>query len=397
MEEIKKLLETQRDMMGDVAGKVDNLYTSQKDIEARMKDIETRMAPGRGIGISVPGLEGQEKKFSLLRASRAIVTKDWSNAGFEREVFNEANKKAMSMGADTSMGYFVPNEILAGYIEMLRAESVVMQMGATVLSGLTASPIQMPKQTGGSTGYWLGENSSITESELAAGQMTLTPKKVGALVKLSNELLKYSNPSVEEVIRNDLFSTIALKVDLAALRGSGASYEPRGIANTPGINTVAIGTNGGAPTFDLLYDMQYELQHDNAYRGNLGYVFHPATRRRLVKTKVAQYSTDTGGDYIIQPMTSESSLVSWMGHPYKMTTQIPIDGTKGTATNCTEIYFANWSELIIAMWGTVELRASQETSTAFQADQTWIRILQEVDVQVRHAESFCLISDATIA
>jgi HK97 family phage major capsid protein len=397
MEEIKKLLETQKNMMGDVAGKVDGLYTNQKDLDARLKDIETRMAPGRGIGISVPGLEDEAKKFSFLKASRAIVTKDWSNAGFEREVFNESNKKAMSMGADTSMGYFVPNEILAGYIELLRAESVVMSMGATVLSGLNASPIQMPKQTGGATGYWLGENESITESSLTAGQINLTPKKVGALVKLSNELLKYSNPSVEQVIRNDLFATIALKVDLAALRGSGAEYEPRGIANTSGINTVAIGTDGGAPTFDHLYDMQYELQKDNAYRGNLGFVFHPATRRRLVKTKIAQYSTDTGGDYIIQPMVSEQALVSWMGHPYKMTTQVPITLTKGSSTNCTEIYFANWSELLIGMWGTVELRASQETSTAFQADQTWIRIIQEVDVQVRHAESFCLINDATIA
>ena len=86
-----------------------------------------------------------------------------------------------------------------------------------------------------------------------------------------------------------------------------------------------------------------------------------------------------------------------MGHPYKMTTQIPIDLTKGNSTNCTEIYFGNWSELLIGMWGTVELRASQETYTAFQSDQTWIRILQEVDIQVRHAESFCLINDATIA
>jgi len=397
MEEIKKLLENQKEMVGNVASTLKELSEAQHGLDARMKQIETRMSPGLGIGISVPGLESEAKKFSLLRAARAIVTKDWSGAGFEREVFNEANKRAMSMGADTSMGYFVPNEILAGYIELLRAESVVMQMGATVLPGLNASPVQMPKQTGGATGYWLGENESITESSLTAGQITLTPKKVGALVKLSNELLKYSNPSVEEVIRNDLFTTIALKIDLAALRGTGVEYEPRGIANTPNINTVAIGTNGGAPTFDYLYDMQYELQKDNAYRGNLGYVFHPAVRRRLVKTKVAQFSTDTGGEYIVQPMTSESSLVSWMGHPYKMTTQIPIDLTKGNSTNCTEIYFGNWSELLIGMWGTVELRASQETYTAFQSDQTWIRILQEVDIQVRHAESFCLINDATIA
>jgi HK97 family phage major capsid protein len=181
------------------------------------------------------------------------------------------------------------------------------------------------------------------------------------------------------------------------LRGSGSDNEPCGIANTASINTVAIGDNGGAPTFDYLYDMQYELQYDNAFRGKLGFLFHPATRRRLVKTKIAQYSTDTGGDYIIQPMVSDQALVSWMGFPYKMTTQIPINLTKGNSTNCTEIYFGNWAELLIGMWGGIELMASKETSTAFQTDQTWIRILQSIDIQVRHPESFCLINDATIA
>ena len=295
------------------------------------------------------------------------------------------------------MGYFVPNEILAGYIELLRAESVVMGMGATVLDNLTGIPVTLPKQTGGATGYWVGENEQITSSELTTGMISLTPKKVGALVKISNETLKYTNPSAEALIRNDLFTTIALKIDYTCLKGSGSANEPTGIANVSDINTVAIGTSGGAPTFDLLYDMQYALQEDNAYRGKLGYLFHPATRRRLVKTKVAQFTTDTDGEYIIQPMTSESSLVSWMGHPYKMTTQIPINLTKGNSTNCTEIYFGNWAEMIIGMWGGIELMASKETSTAFEYDQTWVRILQSIDIQVRHAQSFCLINDATIA
>lgn len=392
--EIKELLENQKSMLEGIKTSVESISTEQKNLDTRLKDLEARMSRGRSI--SIPGLEDEAKKFSFLRAARAIITKDWTNAGFEKEVFTEANKKAMSMGADTSLGYFVPNEILAGYIELLRAESVVMQMGATVLTGLNSSPVQMPKQTGGATGYWVGENESITESALTAGQINLTPKKVGALVKLSNELLKYSNPSVEEIIRNDLFTTIALKIDLAALRGSGTEHEPRGIANTPDICTVTIGTNGGTPNFDYLYDMQYELQKKDAYRGKLGFVFHPAVRRALVKTKIAQFTGDTGGEYVITPMVSDQSLVSWLGHPYKMTTQIPINLTKGNSKNCTEIYFGNWAELLIGQWGTVELRASQETYTAFQSDQTWIRILQEVDVQVRHAESFCLINDATV-
>ena len=396
MEEIKKLLETQRDMLGNISNTVVALSDAQKNLDTRLKDIEDRTAPRRVIP-RMPGLEDEAKSFSITRAINAIVTGDWSNAGFEKEVFDQTRKRAASTNDDSNLGYFVPNEVLPGFIEMLTAESVVTQMGATVLSNLSGVPVEIPKQVGGATAYWVEENASITESDLSAGQLALTPKAVAAMVKMSNRLLRLSNPSVEAMVRSDIARVIALASDLAALRGSGVAGQPIGIANTANINTVEIGANGGAPNFDHLYDMQYELQYDNAYRGNLGYIFHPATRRRLVKTKVAQYSMDTGGDYIIQPMTSESALVGWMGHPYKMTTQIPINLTKGSSTNCTEIYFANWSELIIGQWGGLEIMASRETSDAFAKNQTWVRIIQDVDVAVRHPESFCLINDATIA
>lgn len=393
--EIKEMLEMQKDYLVKMGASMETIETTMKAYEDRLKDIESRMTPSR-VG-PLPGLESEAKNFSFLRAVRSIITNDWAESGFEKEVFQQARKKAMSIGTDSSMGYFVPNEILAGYIELLRAESVLMGMGATVLDNLQGIPVTLPKQTGGATGYWVGENEQITSSELTTGMISLTPKKVGALVKISNETLKYTNPSAEALIRNDLFTTIALKIDSAGFRGAGTEHEPRGIANTPNILTVAIGTDGGAPTFDYLYDMQYALQAANAYRGKLGFLFHPAIRRRLVKTKIAQYSNDTGGEYIIQPMVSEQALVSWMGHSYKMSTNLPINLEKGTSTNCTEIYFGNWSEMLIGMWGGIELMASKETSTAFEYDQTWVRILQSIDIQVRHPESFCLISDATIA
>jgi HK97 family phage major capsid protein len=396
MEEIKKLLETQRDMLGNISNTVVALSDAQKNLDTRLKDIEDRTAPRRVIP-RMPGLEDEAKSFSITRAINAIVTGDWSNAGFEKEVFDQTRKRAASTNDDSNLGYFVPNEVLPGFIEMLTAESVVTQMGATVLSNLSGVPVEIPKQVGGATAYWVEENASITESDLSAGQLALTPKAVAAMVKMSNRLLRLSNPSVEAMVRSDIARVIALASDLAALRGSGVAGQPIGIANTANINTVEIGANGGAPNFDHLYDMQYELQKDNAYRGNLGYIFHPATRRRLVKTKVAQFSTDTSGEYIVQPMVSEQALVSWMGHPYKMTTQIPINLTKGSAVNCTEIYFANWSELIIGQWGGLEIMASRETSDAFAKNQTWVRIIQDIDIAVRHPESFCLINDATIA
>ena len=55
---------------------------------------------------------------------------------------------------------------------------------------------------------------------------------------------------------------------------------------------------GPLPDFDNPWpDMEYELSVDNALRGNLGFVFHPAIRRLLKKLRNPYFSGDTGGEY----------------------------------------------------------------------------------------------------
>jgi HK97 family phage major capsid protein len=359
-------------------------------LNARLEEIENKARPTR---VHVPGLEDEKQKFSFFKAIMAIQSKDWANAGFEKEIFDTTRKTMAALGGGTAGGYIVPTIYIADLIELLSAESVVASMGATFLRDLQGSPIQIPKQLTGSTAYWVGENLAITPSDLTFGQITLTPKKVGALVKLSNTLIKLSNPSAEALVRRDLALSLALKIDYAALRDSGAN-KPTGVLATANINTVAIGADGGDFTFDHIIDMEYALAEDNALRGRLGYIFPPAIRRKFLKTKIANYTGQTTEmQYLVPPMT-ETVLAGYLGYPYKMTTQIPINLTKGNGTALTEVYFANWQELIIGQWGGMEIMASNETSDAFEKDQTWVRVLQEVDFAVRHPESFCVCSDA---
>ncbi len=391
LEQIKKLLSEHKDaVIASVAKDRETELKAIEGLEARIKDMEAKILLRK---VTIPGLEDEKQAFSFFKACHAIRTGNWEDAGFEKEVFAATRKKAMEMGTGSAGGYIVPTIYIAELIELLRAESVVASMGATILNDLQGSPVQIPRQSGGATAYWVGENIAITASDLTLEQLSLTPKKVGCLVKLSNTLLKLSNPSAEALVRRDIAVALALKIDLASLRGLGASYQPKGINLQTGLNTVAIGTNGGNITFDHLIDMEYELAADNALRGKLGFIFHPCIRRNLLKRKVAQYSGDTAGAYIVAPVT-EQVFQNWLGYPYKTTTQIPINLTKADGTGLTEVYFGNWQELIIGQWGGMELMASQETSDAFEKDQTWVRILQEVDIAVRHGESFCLINDA---
>lgn len=391
---VKEAVETKVSSLEVGMGEAEKKFMAELAIrDTQIAQLERLLMPRKA---SVPGLEDYTKEFYFTRAISAIMSGDWSNAGFEKEVFDEA-RKTMDATVGGSGGYIVPTQILGGLIGLLEAAMVLKQAGATFLPGLVGSPVELTRQTGGATAYWVGENQAITPSDMSFGAMSLTPKGVGALVKMSNRLVRLSSPGIEGMVRADIAKRVAMKIDLAGLRGLGTEYQPLGLANYPGINTVVLGATGGNINFDKLIDMEGTLEDANALAGNLAFVWAPCTKRNLLKLKTKQYSgavgTSDDSTYIVQPIT-EQQLGAWVGYPYYQTTAVPTNLTKGAGSNLTEIYFGNWSELLIGQWGGMEIMASQETSDAFEKVQTWIRIIQEVDCQIRHPESFCLINDA---
>lgn len=400
MKEILAAIKTHGDKLEEQSTSIDEKLKRLDaigELETRLGVIETAEKQAKSKMVDLPGVNEGAEEFSFLKSFQGIATGVWENAGFEKEVFDQTKKRALNTGDGTLGGYVVPNQYIAEVIELIKAESVVMGMGANVLSGLVGSPVEIPKQTGGATAYWVGENAPITESSQSFGQLTMTPKQVAAMVKMSNRFIALSDPSGEAMVRRDLGTTIALAIDLAALRGSGTSTQPLGIANTPGILTSAMGTNGGYFDWTSASQMEGKLEDANTLRGRLGYVTHPKVRRILKNIRIPQYSGQLDGEYVFNPVMSEAQLDSQLGSPMRATTQLPTNLTKGSATAiCSEVIFGNWQELLIGQWGGLEFMASGETSDAFAKNQTWIRVIQEVDVALRHPESFCLLNDAKI-
>lgn len=372
-------------LLKSIDGKVDGLGRSvaetQVGLKATNERVDALIKAHKTRSVSLPGVnEGENAgKFSFQRLIWAIATKDWRGAEFEKDVVDQATQKILAAGTDTAGGFIVPTEYVAELIELLRAKSVLDKVGVTPLTGLTGSPVEFPKQTGGATAFWVGENVAITPADQAFGMVKLTPHGLGAMTKMSNKLLRLSNPSVEAVVRDDLAKVMALKRDLGGLRGTGASEEPLGVANTAGINTTAM---AATPTLDLLYAMLFELETDNADEGSIAWVMHPRTWHTLRKIK------DGDGRYILIPDPVVKGRMSLFGYPIFKTTQIPTN--LGAGANESELYLANWADLLAAEWGGLEIMASMETSDAFEKNQTWIRIIHEVDYAVRHAESFVL-------
>ena len=372
-------------------------------------------AASRGVSDDMGLTAAERNNFSLVRALNAALTGDWSKAGFEREVSQTLAKRSgrettgffmpsdITMQRDTTPGYMVgqatqggnlvATELRAGsFIDLLRAKAMVTRMGATVISGLVGN-VEIPRQTGASTTYWLAENGAPTESNATFDKVSLKPKTIGALSSISRNLLLQSSMNVEAFVRNELAVSLALGIDLAALCGTGTNNQPTGIANVSGICTVEGGTNGGSLTFDKLIDMETQVATANADVTNMYYLCNAATIGFLKKIK------NTTGDYIWKPITEavrNGFPGEVNGYAVGRSNQVRSGLEKGTAKNCHEIYFGNWADLLIGEWGFLEIDVNRY-GDQWKSGGVEVRALQSIDIAVRHPKSFCLFSDALLS
>jgi HK97 family phage major capsid protein len=292
-------------------------------------------------------------------------------------------QRDLVVGTATAGGNLVATELLASsFIDLLVNQARVLSMGTTLLTDLTGN-IAIPRATAGSTGYWVAENGSPTESQQAFDQVALTPKTVGAYVDYSRRLLLQSSIAVEAFIRMDIARTIALMIDLAAIAGSGASNQPRGILNTSGIGSVAGGANGAAPTWDNVVDLESAVANANAPAGSLGYLTNTKVRGKLKKT---------------QMFSGTNGIPVWQGNELngaraEVSNQVPSNLTKGSASGvCSALIYGNWSDLLIAMWGGLDMMVDPFTGST--AGTKRVVALQDVDVNVRYPVSFAAMQDA---
>ena len=249
IDDIRQAQEEQAKTIQEHGTSIEEINKFLKDLEQKEKLRDEREAEAAKGGkktrkggiiwnesdktVSLPGLELEKETFSFVRAANGITTGNWG-FGFEKAVFDETRnrRKDLSASDDAAGGFLVPVQVLDDFVELLRANTVVREAGATVLTNLDGSPVELPKQTGGATAFWVSEAGTITSSDLTLGQVVMQPRSLAALTKLSNRLLRLSSPGIEGIVRDDFARVMALALDLAALRGDGANGQPLGVAET---------------------------------------------------------------------------------------------------------------------------------------------------------------------
>jgi HK97 family phage major capsid protein len=316
--------------------------------------------------------EGEPVGGLEVEVSRELAHRIGSNPGGVYVPVSILNRD-LTVGASTAGGHTVATVLDPNIIGMLRNRSVAAALGATSLTGLVGN-VSIPRQTSGSTAYWLAESGAPTESAQAFDQVALTPKTVGAFTDISRRLVKQSSVSIEQFVRDDLAANLATAIDLAALNGSGASNQPTGILNTSGITSTT-----AALSWAALVAMETAAANAESEEGARGYVVHPATLGTLKTTLKAAGIAGYLADTALAPDSLIKATIG--GVPLYVSSQVPTG---------TVIYGSDWRNLILASWGVLDLRVDLATHSTSGAVR--IVALQDVDVAVRHAASFSVLN-----
>lgn len=219
-----------------------------------------------------------------------------------------------------------------GILEPLRANLVLVQAGASYMTGLIGN-VSIPAYSGSNV-TWAGEVTEATEGVGTFSEVNLEPKRLTAYIDVSKQFLIQDSNSAEEMLKRDIVAAISNKLEATILgAGAGSATEPKGLLNGVTADTAAI-------TYKDIVAMEAELEDANV-RGDIKYIVSPSAKADLKTTAKNQNSFLMEGNEV-------------NGYPVLCTSAVAGKG----------VVMGNFSDYVIGQWGGIDLTVDPYTQAA---------------------------------
>lgn len=294
---------------------------------------------------------------NLMKKDVSEMTSREKIVGFFQAMLqnNDAVMKALSEGTPADGGYLFPDEFRSEIIRDL-VESPRMRNEVTIIP-MRRDVMNIPTLASRPQVTWTDENATKSTTTAHFGQVTLTVKKMAAILYASDELI---DDSTEVDIVNfiiGLFSeAIGEEEDRVIWRGNGTT-EPTGIVGSAVATRNCSGNLSVTNMIDLLYDLPQK------YHANAKFYVHRTNIRELRKL------TDSNGRFYWAEPVAQGLAPTFMGYPVVEANELPE----------ANIYFGDLKK---AYWlgdrQKMTVKVSNDTETAFTKDQTAIRVVSRI-------------------
>ncbi len=246
------------------------------------------------------------------------------------------------------------------YIDSLWEANPLSRLGIRRLGGLVGD-VTIPAAASKTSVAWFTDGDTIADTDMTFSQVKLTPHYVGAISTVSLGLVMQASRDVDKLLAADMSKTIGLEVARAAIVGDGADGEPVGLLDSSR-TIAAIPTNAKPALYAV--DCQAALLAENVDPGKISYLVSSAC------------FDDIEGVLTTDGLPVPASTI-FRGRPYVYASAMP---------SASVLCAGDFSELMLAEWGAVEVAVNPYSQ--FSTGAVQVRIIQAVDVAVRHPAAF---------
>lgn len=150
-------------------------------------------------------------------------------------------KAAVEAGTTTQATWALPlveyNQFAGDFVEFLRPMTILGKFGAGGVPSLRRIPfnVHIRGQTSGGSGYWVGQGAPKPLTKFNFTDVYMGYTKVANIAVLTEELIRFSNPSAETLVRDSLASALIERLDIDFIdpaKAAVANVSPASITNT---------------------------------------------------------------------------------------------------------------------------------------------------------------------
>jgi len=277
---------------------IDKLTNTIKQLEEREKMDKTLDETTTEPIINNPANKDKDSKEAKAKEKKEFI-KALRTGNFQNN---------LQTSPDEQGGYLIP-ETFWQEIIMKMDEINVMRRLCRVIT--TSNDINIPLEDTGATVGYVDEGALIPETDATFKRAKLSAYKIGALIRVTTELLQDSMFDIESYVRNEFAKKLAAFEEQEFINGDGSEGYISGLLTDPSLKTVTAKT-AGTIVFDDVIDLIYTVPIQN--RPGSSFLTSDSAVKMMRKLK------DTTGQYIWSPSIIPGQPDKIYGYPLNVST-----------------------------------------------------------------------------
>lgn len=170
--------------------------------------------------------EAVESAYRCGRWLRAVVFKNADDLRWCKD--HGVENRALGENSNSTGGVLVPEEFAARVIRLVENYGTFAASNVEKVT-MTRDTMIIPKRVTGTTAYFVGEGTTVSESEPSYANVQLVAKKLAVGTRMSSEVVEDALVSLADAVATEFATSLAYKTDLCGWIGDGAGSTYGGI------------------------------------------------------------------------------------------------------------------------------------------------------------------------